>query len=867
MSWVARFFGRRPTRDLAREVSAHLAERTDDLVETGLSPADARHQAHLEFGNVTLTLEDSRQAWRSSVLRVLDGMRDDGRLAIRRLRARPVASLGAVVTLAASMGAAAATWSLVSAVLLHPFPVRAAHELFVVSVRAQGRPRSVHPYPVYADLRAAAPSLDLAAGGRSSSTELVEINGAIDQRTIFFANRDYFTTLGVILPLGRAFTAEEDQRGAVPTAILSDRLWRQAFDADRLVVGREILVQGHATRIVGVTPAGFRGLSLVDAPDLFMPLHTIGDVSRTTWNPFAEPNTGVSPTAWLTLVVRLHPRMTAVQTAERLTTVAHTALGGSVVLTNLEAAAIPDAARPDIGRFTRLLGTAVTSLLLIGSLSVGVLLLIRTEARRHEFAMCMALGASRSRLARGIVIEGALLAFSGALLALPISRILFAGVRAFQLPGRVSLDLLDLSLDGRVLVGTIVAAVAATLVIAVAAGAFGFTSHVGDALRSRAGATPRLTRRRTRAGLVTAQVAVAMLLVSGAGVLARSLTQALRLNPGYDTAHLLTGGLNLAAYGYDATRAERFFEDLRERLTAQASVRSLALSASGGGMGGGGALVIDGESRKVPAFVEFVGIDARYFHTIGLRLLRGRDFTDRDVAGAPFVAIVSESFGRFLAKGGDPVSHRITEFFHVAGQPPNTIEVVGVVPDVITRVAALEPMVLYRPLPQQTASASRTVVIQAASSPDLASQDFAAAVHQLAPTVTPLHFGMLVLGALGAIAVLLTILGTAVLAESMAHLRQREMSIRAALGATGPELARLVLAETVRLVGVGLAIGLALTWLSAGMIRAFLFRVEPLDVLTLGAVAASLLGVALAVSLPPAVRTAGVDLAGVLREE
>jgi ABC-type antimicrobial peptide transport system permease subunit len=175
------------------------------------------------------------------------------------------------------------------------------------------------------------------------------------------------------------------------------------------------------------------------------------------------------------------------------------------------------------------------------------------------------------------------------------------------------------------------------------------------------------------------------------------------------------------------------------------------------------------------------------------------------------------------------------------------------------------------------------VVIHAVNQPDVASEDVAAAIRQLDPQVTmpamrtiddqllgqmaPQHFGMLVLGALGAIAVLLTILGTSVLAESMAHLRKREMNIRAALGATSLQLVRIVLAETTRLVGIGLAIGLGLTWLAAGTIRAFLFRVEPLDVPTLGLVAGGILLLALAVSLPTAIRTARVDLATVLRED
>jgi predicted permease len=564
------------------------------------------------------------------------------------------------------------------------------------------------------------------------------------------------------------------------------------------------------------------------------------------------------------------------------------ALGNrQVFVADAPTASLPEAARPDMIRFVTLLGGAVGLLLLVGALSVGMLLLVRTEARRDEFAMCLAIGASRIRLTCGIVLEGALLALSGAVVALPVSVGFYATVRMFNLPGRVSLDLLDRTIDAHVLVAVVAAGLAAAAVITIIAGAFSFSARVADALRARSGSTPRLSRRRTRAALVIVQTAVAVVLVAGAGLFARSLAQALNLNPGYATSQLITGGIGPAAYGYDDARSNTLFEDLRAGLLRRPSIRSLAFATFGSGMGAGGNLRIDGTRRAMTTYTEFRFVDDRYFSTIGLRVRRGRDFSSEDVPGSPLVGIVSESLGQFVANGGDPTGSRIAEPFNSPGKPPNEVLIVGVVPDVIENVAQLEPLVLYRPLAQREAkvvpSVDRSIVIRAANDAGRAIEDAREVLQGLdvrlridrAQTVddtllqqmAPQHFGMLVLSGLGALAVLLTVLGTAVLAESMAVLRRREMGIRAALGATRRQLGSLVVLETVGLVGAGLLVGLGLSWLASDTIEAFLFQVRPLDPSTLSIVAAFILLLTLMVSIRPALRAARVDLASVLREE
>jgi hypothetical protein len=383
--------------------------------------------------------------------------------------------------------------------------------------------------------------------------------------------------------------------------------------------------------------------------------------------------------------------------------------------------------------------------------------------------------------------------------------------------------------------------------------------------------------------LVTAQVAVAVVLATGAGLFARSVVKALTINPAFPTDRLITGSLYLDVQGYDVPRADAFFADLRAPLAANPAVEALGFSYSPGSSGGGYPMWIDGEPRDLPSDMPYVGVDDTYFDTIGLRIIQGRDFTSDDRAGAPLVAIVSDSLARFVAPAGDALGHRIRESSRRPGQPYATIEIVGVVPDIIARVSRLEPLVLYRPIAQQNGMPRKILMLRAARDPAEAIREVLAAVKTLDPVVRPRgfatmnqlmleqmgpqRFGMTVMGALGGIAVLLAVLGAYVLAESMASLRRREMGIRSALGASGLHLRGLVLSETARLVGIGLLAGLVLVWLGSNAIRGFLFQVEPLDPLVIGGVAAAIAVLTLVVSLRPAISAGRVDLAQMLREE
>jgi predicted permease len=811
---------------------------------------------------------------------------DEMRLALRRLKHRPAATAASIVTLASAIAAAAVTWSLLARVLLHPLPLPDAGRIFVVESRpASSRfplmRRDGFVYPVFPAVRDSGIFEQVAAEWSPASVLLAGTTSPPSQVVTAFATYNYFDVLGVGIRAGRSFTPDDDRRGAAPVAILTDAYWSRVFDRDPAAIGRTMTIAGKPVTIVGVAAAPFHGLGLGRPPDLYLPLHTIAAVDSPITNYFAEAAHPSSPTSGTRLIARLRPGGTTADARARLAGVSVPAAGAiDVDLTPVQTAAVPFGLRAALSQFARLLAITVGLLLLIGCATVGMLLLVRTEARRDELALCVALGASRARLAAGIACEGILLSAAGACASIPMAAWLFGGAHSFQLPGGIDIARLDLHLDVTTLVAAAVAAFAAGLVISGIAAVFGYVADARNSLRSRSGATARVTGRRARAVLLGGQVAVSLVLVAGATLFARSLAAALNLNSGLDTGQLVTTTLSLGPYGYDKLRTAGFFEDVARTLEGNPAIASLAYNVDQGGMGG--KLVVDGEPRGFASMVRFVAVDESYFRTLGIGLAGGRDFSKSDGPGAPLVTIVSRSFARALAGGADALGHRITMPYFRAGQPADVMEVVGIVDDLVSDVSILEPLTMYFPMRQAEATTYRSIAARAADRTDAAERELSSAIKHAGPGVAqpafatledlivrqmaPQRFGAVVLGALGTISLLLTLLGTYVLAESMAVMRMREMGIRAALGATRRQLGAAILEESGLLVGAGLLAGLVLAWAGAGTIRAFLFQVQPLDTPTLASVATLILVLAAVVSLRPAIRAARVDLASVLRE-
>ena len=813
-------------------------------------------------------------------------MRDEFRFALRRIVKHPAPALASVVTLASAIAAAAATGSLLSALQLNPLPGRDPTSVDVLA--ATRPPGGIGPavsttftYPAYPAVRDSHAFAEVAGAWLTAWPFTIAEQKTAPAAMAVFVSANFFDVLGIQLPHGRSFTTEDDRRGAPPVAVVSDRFWRTRLNGDLAALGRVLTLDRSQVTIVGIAPRKFRGLTLTGSPDVYLPLQTIADVGPSFFNYFASPDSGSSPTAGVTIVGRARPRETPEQIGNRLGALTQlTRVNAVARALPINSTAVPLAARETTAHFARLLAGTVTLLLLIGCCTVGMLLLVRTEGRRLEFATCLALGASRAQLARGIAIEGAALTAAAAGLSPLAAWWMFAAIQRYQLPGGISLELLELRLDAAALGITLAVAVIATTVVGLVAAGFAVTGDVADSLRARSGATPRLRRRFTRAALLTTHVAVALALVAGMGLFARSLLEALALNARFDSGRIASTHVGLVGLGYSPERAGEFYADLLRRAARNPAIADLATSASAGGMGARGTLTIDGQPRQFPHHTAFDYVDDSYFRTMRMRILRGRSFGSSDRSGAPQVGIVSESFGRMIASGGDPVGRRIAVM--MGGKLD--VEIVGVTEDLFTTVRDGEPLALYMPVAQSVMPAvNRTLVFRAAAGIEAAQREIAAALKSGDPRIEPARamslddrllremapqrFAMMVLGTLGSIALVLTLLATYVLAESMAAARGREMGIRAALGASRSRLVAIVLGDAATVVGIGLGAGLFIAWAGAGTLRALLFRVHPLDPFTLLPTAALILALALAVSLRPALRAARIDLNTVLRAE
>ena len=806
----------------------------------------------------------------------------DLRLAIRRILREPARTLASTAALAVAIAVATVTWTLVSATLVHPLPVPAIDRWVVVHTDGDGgRVKREFAYPAFTRIRDAGVFERTLGAWVPLESLVLTLDGTTRRARAGFVSGDYLTSLGIGLQLGRPFTTGEDRPGAPPVAVATDRFWRTALGGSRDVVGRTVqLGRGHAT-IVGVTTTGFRGLDLSEAPDLYLPLSVIAALGPPATNYFADPGHSAAPTAGVRILGRLRDGDGSTQASARLAAAAassewldSTALG----LAPLTSVALKGDARAGVIVFSRMLTVTVALLLLLGCAAIGLGLLMAVESRRRELATCLALGASLWALLRGLTLEAAAIAGVAAVAALPIAYALLHALRAYSLPGGVSIDLLGVQLDTQAMAACLVTGIVAfvALTASTSAYAYGRLRSITMLVSGTRGAGD--TRARSWTAMLAIQVAVALVLLSGARLFVRSLQAAFDLNDTLPSARVVRAELNLAAYGYETLTATAFFEQWQARMQASPAIAVAAYAVDEGGMGTHGRLIVDGEPRRFPDIVRFKAVSPEYFSAMGLTVTDGRGLDGRDTAAGVPVAIASASLARAVAGGGSVVGHAVAIPRRGAAA---RVTIVGVVPDVIDDVDALRPLTLYMPMAQRPLTAYRSVILRAAGDVDAARLAALGTARGLdsGVVVPPLptlredverqmesqRLGSAILGMLGIVAVLLTMVSTYVLAAAAAVARTGEVGIRLALGASRRQVIALLLRDASRPIVIGLAIGAALVWSGAGALRALLFQVEPTDPWTLIEVVALLIVVAAAASLAPALSAARTDVAGTLR--
>ncbi|MEP7345552.1 MAG: ABC transporter permease [Gemmatimonadaceae bacterium] len=822
------------------------------------------------------------------------------RYAWRSLRRAPAFTIAASLTLALGVGATTAIFSVVNAVLLRPLPYSESGRLVGIwhSLPGINLPQIGHSLGTYFTYRKLTTSFDEIGAYDSYSVSVSDVagGGAAPERLVASEITPSLLPVLKVSPLlGRNFSDAEGQPNGAAVTIISDELWRRRFGADPALVGRTIQLDGRAREVIGVMPAGFH------FPDtkvqLWLPL--VLDPAETLaggfdFNGVARLRPGVSIGAAESDVQRAMVRL-----PELYPNLAP-GLGMAGIIENAKMRVALHPLRDDIiGAFGQVLWIVAATaglVLLVACANVANLLLVRAEGRQKELTVRAALGAGRRRVLGHFLAEGVVLSIIGGALGVLLAAI---GVGLLVRYGPAELPRLnEVSVDGTALIFALIVTVAATLLATFVPAIRQSQLNLGSMLREggRSGTAGR-ARQQTRGVLVSAQVALALVLLSGSGVLARSVMRLQAVRPGFDATNILTLRLDLpsATYRQPADMA-RFYEQLIARLSALPGVRMVGVTSKL-------PLQLEGSNlnpvwredrpqapNDLPPLAVFVRANGSYFQTMGISLIAGRTFTSMTDAQSPFEVIVSRKLAReqWGDSSGTGVLGRRVKLLN-----GTSYTVVGVVETVRDSSLASDPTAqIYFPVVPAadtgrdnriTSLGTLSVVIRTASDPGALSSVVRREVFALDPTLpifnlrameevvarslARISFTLLVLAVAAIVALVLGAIGLYGVIAYVVSLRTREIGVRIALGARPGEVGRLVARQGMLLALAGVAVGLVAFALLARALRAFLFEVTPTDPVTLIGVSVLLVVVAAGASWIPARRAARIDPVEAMRAE
>lgn len=805
----------------------------------------------------------------------MSSLLQDVRFALRMMRKNPGFTAIAIFTLALGIGANTAIFTVTSALLLRPFPYRDPQQLMSVDVKADGNDRGVTLLR-YELLRDHNQSFQGTAVYTNDNFNLTG-HGEPVQVPVGRVSANFFSLLGVKPQLGRSFTEEEGRPEGTFVVMISDALWHTRFGADHNVIGESIALDSTPHTIVGVLP-----------PNVQFPFMSASDV----WTPRYFELTLIPPqrlrmgVGYLSLIARLKPEVSRDKANAELAVLnqqyrkQNPSAPDADPTVNMTASPLRDSVIANVRTGVLLLSGAVALLLLIACANVASLLLSRALARTREIAVRTALGASRAALFRQLLTETVLLALisGGVGLALGFAATRFlAASDAANLPQGV-----PISMDTRVLLFTIAISILTGLIFGILPTIQLTRTNVNESLRGEGrGASAGHSRIQFKNWLVVSQVALSLLLLIGAGLLVRSFSHLLKVDPGFEAHNLLTMNVSLPTSKYSKPQQQiAFFDELLRRVSAVPGVRSAAISAALPLSTKRITPVLPEGQADVPLpqrpFVDIEAISPQWFRTMRVPLLAGREFTEADNAEAPKVVIVNQSFARQYWPHDNPVGKHVT-----VGRWPQPAEVVGVATDVKNRGLAQSPQVqLYLPFPQlpwgnmnlllRTSVAPQSVIPDVRSrissvDPDQPVTNIQTAEELMDTSRAQPRFTMVLLGIFSATALLLVIIGIyGVLAYSVEQRRQ-ELGIRLALGAEQSAILRLVVGEGLRLALFGIALGLIAALLLTRLMASVLYQVSAHDAATFIFAPLIFLAIALLASYLPARRATKVDPLEALR--
>ncbi len=878
-AWASATRGDARDADLDRELADWVAELAARHEAAGVPPADARRRALVETGGVEQVKEAVRAARTGGAL---DTCVRDARHAWRGLWKSPSFTLVVIATLALGIGATAAIFTVVNAMLIAPLPYRDSSSLVFVwaDMTDAGYPRAPLSGPELGDLRER--STRFAGFGAVWATSAgLTGDGDPEQLRVGVVTPDFFQVLGVDAALGRTFVPEDEPQLLPERIILSSALWQRRYGSDPTIVGRRVRVMGQAMTVVGVLPADFRLLlppdaSVPDDLDAFMPYNrTLARAPRMQ--------------QFLRVVGRMRPGVTIDQAQAEIADIASRI---SRQFTEYGAAgrvmhAVPlqrDAVREIRAPLLTLFG-GVALLLMIACLNVANLLMARVASRNKETALRIALGAGRLQLLRESLVEGLILASLGGAAGLLVAH---WGLAALVSLRPDSLDrIASARIDPMVLMFTAGTSLVWGLLFSLPPLAMRLRTNVSALLRD-ARHTHGALQYRTRATLVIAQIGLGVTLLVGAALTARTFLMLQRVDPGFRSEGALSFRLTLPITRYRTPEAyDTFAQVLQEKLSALPGVRRVGaithLPFDRIGNWAGAYTFKAGMPKSLSPLADYRAIDAGYFETVGARLVEGRFFTDADKPGAEPVAIVDDLLARRMWPGRSPIGQRFAVDPNSTGSTDRVVSVVGVVrhlrihslqEDVREQVYLPWRQVPWSPISYVVATSGDPAALTPAIRRAVAQVDAALAVYDVRPLVdytskarATQRFTMVLAATFAAVALLLACVGVyGVVAYAVAQ-RRHEFGVRLALGAQPNQLIRLVLNDGVKLTASGLIAGVVGGLLIARLLQNQLFGVSPHDALAY-AIAVSVLGAsAIAACLIPARRATESNALDVLRAE
>ncbi len=879
--WIRLFNTVRRARnedDFADELEAHLAMDIERGIRNGLSPQEARRQALIHNGGLAQARDAYAERrglpWLESLLR-------DLHYSLRSLTRNRMVTAVAILSIGLGIGSNTTIFSVVSRFVLRPAPVGDPGTLVSLHIQPQGDPCcNQFPWPVFSDLRQQATVFSDAA----AYYDLIpaSISGGSSPERVWGqgVTPNFFRVAELPMVIGTGFSDSDDER---PMVVLSERLWKRRFNSDRAIIGESVTLSGHSFTVTGIAPGSFHSIDQILNAEFWVPLGMTPQLAASL------PPHDSREYHWLSVIGRVRPGVSRKDVAAQLSTIA-SRLAASYPATDKsnhfvfeQAGSLPPRGRDTALLLLSALSIVVLLLLAIAAFNVANLLFAQALNRQREMAVRLALGATRWRLLRLVMLESLLIGLGGGVLGVLLSLWSTGALSSIRIPAPVSLDL-TISVDGRTLIFTFLLSVFCGLLLGVAPAWMASKPRIANALKGDVGFTAGGRRFSARNVLVVVQVAMALVLLSVTGLFLRSLQSAVRMNLGINPHGLLLLSVDPRLNGYTPARTSAFMAELRERAAAlpdvDAAVSTDVAPLSGGNRSDGFTVSGHGAKGGPWALADLFMVTPGYFDVLGIPRTAGRDFSHETAAG-PRVAVVNKAFADKLFGGANPIGQQVDG----GGW---TYQIIGVVGNTKSRSIGEDTRaVLYRSLDQSIANdpsmMGYTLMVRTRGNPagladalrhELYRLDPAMAVYNLEtmdehvhdayvlPRVTATLFG--VFGAIGLVLATVGLYG--VMSFAVAR-RTREIGIRMALGARRATVVRLFLRRGMVLTLAALALGWPAAWMLAKIASSFLYGIAPHDTVTFTLVPIVLVLVALLATWIPSRRAARINPTQALRTE